>query len=600
MDFLVNPQITKVEPPFWFFGMKNPELQLMFYGPQISEFEVSTNFDCITKIVKTENPNYLFITINTHKLTESILPFYFKKEQEIVFIQKYEFKKRRENSANRKGFDAADVVYLIMPDRFANGNDQNNSSENTTEKYNRDLPAGRHGGDIEGIIKNLDYIQSLGATAIWSTPLCEDNDADFSYHTYAQSDVYKIDPRYGSNADYLRLAQEMHQRNLKLIMDYVTNHWGITHWMIQDLPTPEWIHQFKEYTETHHKRSVINDIHASQKDLEICLKGWFVPSMPDLNLENPLVLNYIKQNAIWWIEFADLDGFRVDTYNYSEPQAMANWTKAITAEYPNFNIVGEIWMPQTAQIAYWQKDSQIGALRQYNSNLPTVMDFPLMEAISKAFNEGYSNGDTGVMRLYDHFSNDFLYPNSNNILIFGENHDTQRLNQLFGNDIRKYKLTMTLLATVRGIPQLYYGSEIGMDGDKNNGDADIRKDFPGGWPNDPQNAFIASGRTEQQNQYFDFTSQLFNWRKTNNAIHSGKMTHYIPENNLYVYFRYTATQTVMVLLNNQDELQSITTQRFAENIQHYSLGRDILSNQLIDITHQILLEPKSSLILELA
>ncbi len=600
MSLNVTAQIDKIEPPFWYAGMHNPDLQIMFYGKNIAKYQVTvSNETKIINVKRTENPNYIFVTIDTRKTAATDVFFSFSTNNKLQFTQKYSIKKRREQSAQRNSFDASDMMYLIMPDRFANG-DKNNDSNNTTiEKFNRELPGGRHGGDIQGIINNLDYIASLGATAIWSTPLCEDNDAAYSYHTYAQSDVYKIDPRYGTNEDYVRLSTEMHKKNLKLIMDYVTNHWGIEHWMMKDLPTKDWIHQFDNFTQTNHKRSTISDINASKIDTQICLDGWFVASMPDLNQSNPLVLNYLKQNAIWWIEYANLDGFRVDTYNYSDPKGIADWTKAITDEYPNFNIVGEIWMHSQAQMAYWQKDSKIGAIQNYNSHLPTVMDFTLLDAIGTIFNEDDGSWDKGMVKVYDNFSNDFLYPNPNNLLVFAENHDTNRINEVYNSDFDKYKMTMALLATVRGIPQLYYGSEIGMRGDKNKGDADIRQDFPGGWEGDQNNAFTPEGRTEGQNQYFDFTAQLFNWRKTNEAVHFGKMTHYIPENNVYVYFRYTQNKTVMVLINNNKEAQNIKTNRFQENIKNYKSGKDILTNNDYDLSNEIAVASKSVLILEL-
>jgi glycosidase len=600
MSLTTNAQIDKIEPPFWFAGMHNPELEIMFYGKDIAQYQVATtNSVAITNIKKTENPNYLFVTINTKNISASTIDFLFKRNDKAAFTQKYILKQRKEKSAQRKGFDASDMIYLIMPDRFANGNPKNDSNEATVEKLNRDLPGGRHGGDIAGIIKNLDYISSLGATAIWSTPLCEDNDKAFSYHTYAQSDVYKIDPRYGTNEDYVRLASEMHKKDMKLVMDYVTNHWGIEHWMMTDLPTNDWIHQFENFTQTNHKRSTINDINASKIDTDICLDGWFVSTMPDLNQKNPLVLNYLKQNAIWWIEYADLDGFRVDTYNYSDPEGIAAWTKSITDEYPNFNIAGEIWMQSQAQMAYWQKDSKIGAIQNYNSNLPTVMDFTLHDAIGTIFNEDEGTWDTGMVKVYDNFSNDFLYPNPDNILVFAENHDTNRINEIYKNDFKKYQMTMALIATVRGIPQLYYGSEIGMSGDKDKGDADIRQDFPGGWGSDENNAFIKEGRTQGQNEYFDFTSKLFNWRKTNEAVHFGKMTHYIPENNVYVYFRYTDKKTVMVVINNSKTTQTFKTARFQENVQASKMGKDVLTGNSYDLSSKISLEGKTALILEL-
>ena len=593
-------QIERIEPPFWYAGMNNPELQIMFYGKNIAQFQVSvSNSLPITNVKKTENPNYLFVTIDTKNVKATDCFFTFKSKTSSTFTQKYSLKKRRENSAQRQSYDSSDMMYLIMPDRFANGKKNNDSNELTFEKYNRSLPGGRHGGDIQGIINHLDYLQELGVTAVWNTPLCEDNEENFSYHTYAQSDVYKIDPRYGTNEDYARLASELHKRKMKLVMDYVTNHWGAAHWMMKDLPTQDWIHQFETFTQTNHKRTTINDINASKIDTKICMDGWFAPTMPDLNQSNPLMLNYLIQNAIWWIEYADLDGFRVDTYNYSDPEGIAKWTKAITNEYPNFNIVGEVWMQNQAQIAYWQKDSKIAAIQNYNSYLPSVMDFTLLGSLGSVFNEDDGSWDKGMVKIYDNFSNDFLYPNINNLLIFAENHDTQRVNHVYNNDIRKYKMAMTILATVRGIPQLYYGSEIGMSGNKDKGDADIRQDFPGGWEGDANNAFTKEGRTEMQNEYFDFTSKLFNWRKTKSAVHFGKMTHYIPENNVYVYFRYNTTDNVMVLINNSNETKAINTTRFAENIGNHKTGNDVFTEQNIDITKEITLEPKSVLILEL-
>ena len=592
-------QIERIEPPFWYAGMHNPELQIMFYGKNISQFQVSlSNTIPITNVKRTENPNFLFVTINTKNISAKEIVFTFKNKKE-SFTQNYSLKQRRENSAQRKSFDASDMMYLIMPDRFSNGETNNNSNDSTTEKYNRDLPGGRHGGDIQGIINHLDYINELGATTIWSTPLCEDNDAQYSYHTYGQSDVYKIDPRYGTNADYVRLSNEIHQRKMKLVMDYVTNHWGIEHWMMKDLPTNDWFNKFENYTQTNHKRTLVHDINASKIDTKECFDGWFVPSMPDLNQRNPLVLNYLIQNAIWWIEFADLDGFRVDTYNYAEPSAIAKWTKAITHEYPNFNIVGEVWMQNQAQMAYWQKDSKIAAIQNYNSHLPSVMDFTLLGALGSVFNEDDGSSDKGMVKIYDNFANDFLYPNINNLLIFAENHDTQRINHVYNNDIRKYKMAMALLATVRGIPQLYYGSEIGMAGNKDNGDADIRRDFPGGWEGDANNAFTKEGRTAGQSEYFDFTSKLFNWRKTKSVLHNGKMTHYIPEKNTYVYFRHNSSESVMVLFNNSSETKTLKSNRFAENIGNHTTGKDVITDNIIDVTSEINLEPKSVLILEL-
>jgi len=595
----LSAQIDRMEPPFWFEGMNKSEVQILFYGKNIAQNSVQVSNDVvITNVTKTENPNYLFVTIDTKNVKAQNLEFTLTNGEK-SFKKGFEIKTRRPNSALRKSFDASDVMYLLMPDRFANGNPNNDSSSELQEKGNRSLPGGRHGGDIQGIINNLDYIKELGATAIWSTPMCEDNDKGYSYHTYGQSDVYRIDPRYGTNEEYKKLADEMHKRDLKLIKDYVTNHWGAEHWMFKDMPTYDWFHQFPGYKQSNYRMTTQYDTNASKTDAKLCMDGWFVPSMPDLNQSNPLVLNYLTQNAIWWIEYADLDGFRVDTYSYNDKEGIAKWTKAITDEYPYFNIVGEVWMHDQAQISYWQKDSPIAKIQSYNSYLPSVMDFTLHDTFGSVFNEDKTNWNDGMFKVYENFVNDFLYDNPNNLLTFVENHDTNRFNQIYKNDFKKYQMAMTLLATVRGIPQLYYGSEIGMAGDKGKGDADIRQDFPGGWNGDANNAFTKQGRTVEQQKFFEFSSKLFTWRKSKEVIHSGKMTHYLPDNNVYVYFRHNDKETVMVIINNAPDTQKINSTRFQENIKSFISGVDILSGKTINLKNEITIEGKTALILEL-
>ena len=595
----VSAQIDRMEPPFWYEGMNKSEVQVLFYGKNIAQNSVQVSNDVvITNVIKTENPNYLFVTIDTKNVKAQNLEFTLTNGKK-SFKKGFEIKKRRPNSALRKSFDASDVMYLLMPDRFANGNPNNDSSAELQEKANRSLPGGRHGGDIQGIINNLDYIKELGATAIWSTPMCEDNDKGYSYHTYGQSDVYRIDPRYGTNAEYKKLADEMHKRGMKLIKDYVTNHWGAEHWMFKDMPTYDWFHQFPGYAQSNYRMTTQYDINGSKRDAKYCMDGWFVPSMPDLNQSNPLVLNYLIQNAIWWIEYADLDGFRVDTYSYNDKDGIAKWTKAIMDEYPYFNIVAEVWMHDQAQISYWQKDSPIAKIQSYNSYCPSVMDFTLHDVFGNVFNEDRADWSNGMIKFYENFVNDFLYADSNNLLIFLENHDTGRFNHIYQNDFKKYQLGMTIMATIRGIPQLYYGSEIGMAGDKGKGDADIRQDFPGGWKSDTNNAFSASGRTAEQAKYFDFSKKVLNWRKSKEVIHTGKLTHYIPENNVYVYFRHNDKETVMVVINNAPDSQKLNLTRFQENIKSFTSGNDILSGKTIDLKAELSIEGKSSMIVEL-
>lgn len=599
-------QVQKIEPEFWWSGMKNTELQLLVYGKNISELQPEFSPQIpIKEVLKVENPNYLFITIDTKGIQPGKVELNFKKGKKSVQKFDYEFKQRNPNSAQRKGFDSSDVIYLLMPDRFANGNPGNDSHPDVTEKSNRNDIGGRHGGDIQGIIDNLDYLNDLGATTIWSTPLTEDNEKTYSYHGYASSDLYKIDPRYGTNNDYVKLSQELHKRNMKLIMDFVPNHWGLHHWLIQDLPSKDWIHYWKEGDEGFQRSNYIQtsqfDPNASQNDAEGCMDGWFDTTMPDMNHNNPLVINYLVQNAIWWIEYADLDGIRIDTYPYNDKKGITEWAKNVMDEYPNFNMMGEILMHSTPHIAYWQRNSKIGEIQNFNSHLPSVMDFPLHDILALTFNEAQTDWNKGMMRIYEHLSNDFLYPDINNLLILTGNHDVQRINESFDGNADKYKLALTLIMTMRGIPQIYYGDEIGMRGDKSIGDGDIRRDFPGGWKGDKQNAFTESGRTAEQKEYFDFTKKLLNWRKGNSAIHNGKTLHFVPQDNVYVYFRYNENsgENVMVVLNNSEKDQRLDLKRFEEGIKDFKKGKDIISDKEIDLTHQLEIKAKTSMILEL-
>ncbi len=598
-------QVEKVEPPFWWSGMHHNELQLMCYGKDISKYDVQIEDVTISDVTKTENPNYVFITLNTEQIKEGMIIINFKENDNVMFSQPYQFKARIENSSKRKGFDSSDVMYLIMPDRFANGNSENDTHPDTVEKADRSNPGGRHGGDIQGVIDHLDYLKELGVTALWSTPLLEDNEPVYSYHTYAQSDLYKIDPRYGTNEDYKRLSLEMHKLDMKLIMDYVTNHWGSKHWMIKDLPTKNWIHQWPEgFRRSNYRMTTQFDVNAAKVDAKGCMDGWFDTTMPDMNQSNPLLLTYIIQNAIWWIEYANLDGFRVDTYSYNDKNGIAKWTKAIMDEYPSFNIVGEVWMHDQAQMAYWQKDSKIGAIDNFNSHLPSVMDFTLHDALTVIFNEDEGAWDKGMIKAYDNFTNDFLYPDINNILVFAGNHDTNRINEIYQGDIDKYKMAITLLCTTRGIPQLYYGDEIGMLGNRDKkGDGDIRRDFPGGWQGDQQNAFLTAdtknGRTNDQEAFYSFTKKVLNWRKNTPVIHTGKLLQFIPFNNVYVYFRYTQEKTVMIILNNSTTDQEIDVARFTEGIKNFKIGTDIISDSNIDISENFTIKSKGSMILEL-
>ena len=601
---IVFAQLEKVEPPFWWAGMNHSNLEVLCYGKDISQYEVTTSKGIeIIEVKKTTNPNYLFVTIDTKNVKAGKFDINFKKGKKTEFSYSYELKQREENSALRKGFDASDVIYLLMPDRFANGDPSNDSTSDTVEKSNRKENGGRHGGDIQGIVDHLDYLNDLGITAIWSTPLLEDNEPTYSYHTYAQSNYYKIDPRYGTNDDYKRLASEMHKRDMKLIMDYVTNHWGSKHWMINDLPTEDWIHIWeggeKGFKRSNYTMSTQFDPNASEIDAINCMNGWFDTTMPDMNQQNPLLLKYMIQNAIWWIEYAGLDGLRVDTYSYNDKKAIATWTKSIMDEYPNFNIVGEVWMHNQSEIAYWQKDSKIGAIQDFNSNLPTVMDFTLHDAVTSMFHEN-QGWNTGMKKAYDNFTNDFLYPDIDNIVVFVGNHDTNRISEIYNEDLATFKLAMTLIFTVRGIPQIYYGDEIGMTGNKEkHGDGDIRRDFPGGWEGDLQNAFTESGRTETQESYHSFVKNILNWRKNKEVMHSGKFLQYLPQDEVYVYFRYNDTERVMIVLNNSDASKEIVLDRFSEGLQETTRGVDIISGRYMEFSETLIIPAKTSMIIDL-
>ncbi|GLU44055.1 glycoside hydrolase family 13 protein [Allomuricauda sp. NBRC 101325] len=597
-------QVERVEPPYWWTGMKNTDLELLVYGDNINQLEpVFSNGISIKKVVKVANPNYLFITVDTKGIADGVAQLSFKKGRKTVSTFDYEFKKRKAGSAERKGFDSSDVIYLIMPDRFANGDPSNDSTTNTIEKADREHQGGRHGGDILGVIDHLDYIHELGATTLWSTPLTLDNEKVYSYHGYASSDLYQIDPRYGSNEDFSKLSAELHQREMKHIMDFVPNHWGISHWLIQDPPDQNWVHYWEGGENGFKRSNYIQtsqfDPYASEVDAKGNMDGWFDTTMPDMNESNPMVIDYLVQNAIWWIENGDLDGLRVDTYPYNDKKGITEWVTRVMAEYPNLNIVGEVFMHETAHIAYWQKDSKIGAIQGFNSNLPSVMDFPLHDILPQVFKQDEQNWGDGVFKVYDHLTKDFLYPNINNVLIKMGNHDVNRINQEFDGDVEKYKLALTLIMTLRGIPQIYYGDEIGMLGDKGKGDGDIRRDFPGGWEGDAQNAFIASGRTDLQNEYFDYSKKLLNWRKGSKAIHQGKTLHFAPQDNVYVYFRYLPDESVMVVLNNSAKPQTIDLGRFSEGIKNHSKGINIINGEAYDLNLPLTIDAKTGWVFEL-
>lgn len=598
--FPVSYKINRLEPSFWWVGMKNPDVQLLVYGPAISDTKPVVNYPgvTVTNVQMTTNPNYLFVTLHI-ETTAKVGNFNinFIKDKKVATTHAYQLRERKAGSAMRQSYNNSDVIYLIMPDRFSNGNVKNDSVPEVFEKTKRSDPNGRHGGDLQGIINNLDYLSDLGVTTIWNTPVQEDNMETYSYHTYAITDLYKIDPRYGTNDDYRRLSDELHKRKMKLIMDVVPNHCGLNHWWMKDLPSADWVHQFPQFTRSNYRISAVMDPYASELDKKINAEGWFDTSMPDLNQDNPLMLTYLAQNIIWWIEFADLDGLRVDTYPYNDVNQAAKWVTSIRNEYPNINIVGECWQHSAAEIAYWQTGAK--NKDRFDSKLPAVMDFALTDALHAAFNEE-DGWNQGLARLYFSMGMDYVYPNPENLMIFADNHDMTRFTNIIGNDIKKYKMAMAFLLTTRGFPQLYYGTEIMMTGDKGKGDGDLRKDFPGGWPGDSRNALTAPGRTDLENDAFTFTRKLLNWRKQNPVIHTGKLMHFIPQDNCYVYFRYNDQKKVMVILNNHNtQSRKLDIGRFAEMLKGYSSGYEVISGKNIDNLNSIEINAKSAMIIEL-
>ena len=591
----LSAQVSKVEPPMWWSGMHNTNVMVTLYGENLADYAVASNDLTITDVVRLENKNYLFVYLDFAAAKPGTYQLVLEHSQKESIQIPYELMERREGSALRKGYDSSDFIYLIMPDRFANADPTNDSHPDLHEQSNRKDPWGRHGGDLQGIIDHLDYIAQLGVTAIWNTPVLEDNDPKGSYHMYAASDVYQIDRRFGSNEKYKQLSAELKKRNMKLIKDYVVNHWGLEHYMIQDLPSKDWINQWDEFTPSSHAKEIFSDPYAAEVDVKQLVNGWFVDSMADLNQKQPQLLKYLTQNAIWWIEYADLSGLRVDTYPYNSRDEVTLWSKAIMDEYPNFSIVAESWVINPIHLSYWQKDSPIAAMSGFNSQVTHVKDFALFAAVQEVFTEKTPWWDQKMNKIYKVFQNDFVYANPNDLMVFLENHDTTRINELV--DFENYKLMTTLLATVRGVPQTYYGTEISIKGSKEKGDADLRKDFPGGWPDDLRSAFTPIGRTPTENKYFDFTAQLFNWRKSEPVIHHGKTMHYAPQNEVYVYFRYTDTKSIMVILNANDEAQTLDLSRYKQRIGSATEAKDVFSGARVNLSNSLKIPPKSSSII---
>jgi glycosidase len=591
-----NPALTidHIEPSFWWAGMKNTDLQIMVHAKDVASLRTQINTPGIRLVsaVQTSNKNYLFLNL---KINESVKPQTFQidflKDDKVVFSQPYTLKERKSNSAVRVGFTTADVLYLITPDRFANGDPSNDNHPDMREKSNRSFKGGRHGGDIAGIIKNLDYIKSTGFSAIWLNPVLENNQTEYSYHGYSITDFYKVDPRFGSNDSYLDLVKNCHEKGLKVIMDMIVNHCGSFHWWMNDLPDTDWINFNNKFVNTTHQRAVIQDVHVSEYDKKMFTDGWFVETMPDLNQKNTLLSTYLIQNAIWWIEYADIDGIRMDTYPYPDKDFMSDWTCAVMAEYPGFNIVGEEWSENPAIVAHWLK----GKVNPngYSSCLPGAMDFPIQGALRKSLT------NNNWYPLYETLSMDFLYPDANSLVVFPDNHDMSRLYSQVNENLDLFNLGLTYMLTTRGTPQIYYGTEILMSNPGTDDHGIIRSDFPGGWQGDQKNGFSNIGLSSNQIETKSHIQKLLKWREKNGVIHHGKMMHFVPENNIYVYFRYDNDEKVMVVLSLNKKDVTLDLKRFKEMLPISFSATEIISGTNMELADSLNVPAYKSLILSM-
>ena len=596
---ILSQKITRMEPPNWWVGMKNTEVQLLVYGNKVSDFHPFIDYPNvrIEQVIKVQNPNYLFINLKVSEEAQAgTVKIQFSKNGKVKETYDWPLWQREKNATEQKGFDNSDVLYLITPDRFANGDVKNDELKGLQEKLNRDIKGGRHGGDIKGILQHLDYIKEMGFSAIWLNPLLENDMKEYSYHGYSTTDFYKVDARFGTNEDYRQLAKAADEKGIKLIMDMIVNHCGLDHWWMKDPPMEDWINTWPTYTQTNHRKSVLQDPYVSELDKKIFTDGWFVPTMPDLNQRNPFMATYLTQNGIWWVEYLGLAGIRMDTYPYPDMDYMTEWTQKIMEEYPNFNIVGEEWYQIPTIVAYWQQDKENP--NGYTSSLKSLMDFPVQVTMVEALvaEETWSGG---WIDLYEMIAQDFVYANPYDLVVFPDNHDMSRIFTQVNEDYGLFQLAIAFVMTTRGIPQIYYGTEILMDNSGTTDHGIIRSDFPGGWAGDKVNAFTGKGLTDRQKDAQNFLKKLLHWRQKMPAVHHGKMLHFIPEGGVYVYFRYNDDQKVMVILNKNTTTTHLELDRFKEMLDGVSEGTDVLSGKTYKMKQTIELPDKAPLILEL-
>lgn len=564
-----------IAPPHWWTGMASSSLELMLHGEKIAGHNVrlsDANGATLTRQRRLDSDNYLFVELDVSDASPGTITLELEDEAGSVTYIEYALKERQRGSASRQGFSAEDAIYLITPDRFANGDRSNDTVEGYDDPLARDDKGGRHGGDIAGIIDNLDYIKDMGFTQIWTMPLLENAMQRYSYHGYSTTDYYQIDPRFGSNALYRQLSDRAAEKGVGIIMDMILNHIGSNHPWMSDMPSDDWIHHSGEFSPTSHRREALHDPHGVQADIEDFANGWFVPTMPDLNQSNPHLSTYLIQNAIWWVEYANLSGIRVDTYSYSDKAFLSDWTMRLREEYPNLNIVGEEWSTNPAITAYWQQGSQ--RHDDYTSGLPSVMDFPLQSALTQSLNR-QENWDAGLRVLYETLATDFLYGDPYNLVVFADNHDMSRIYSQLNEDPALWDMAMTFLLTTRGIPQVFYGTEILMANPGTRDHGIIRSDFPGGWQGDTVNAFTGKGLSDEQRWAQQRIKQLLTLRKTHPLLFSGRLVHYAPQDGVYVYFRYNAqTQLpgMMVVINKGDQ-RTLDLDRFSTQLEKVSSMR---------------------------
>jgi len=594
----VGQKLTKIEPASWWRGMELDTVEFMVYGKDISELRAVGKELMVIGTTALESPNYLFVEvvipddtrIGTHKLL-------FKdqkgRQKGTLAIEVLE---REEGSAKRKGFSSADFIYLITPDRFRNGDPSNDQVKGMLEGPNREFIGGRHGGDLAGIIESLDYFEKMGISSLWLNPVLENNMETYSYHGYAMTDLYNVDPRYGTNEQYKELAEKAKEKGIGIIMDQVANHIGSLHPWMSDLPSEDWVNQWPEFTQTNHMKVSRFDPHGAEVDRKQFTDGWFVETMPDLNQRNEKLARYLIQNSIWWVEYLGLHGIRMDTWPYPDKQFLADWTKAILDEYPNFNIVGEEWVSDPSLISYWQAGT--AKMDDYTTYLPSIMDFPLQSAVVDGL-MGEATWRSSMTKIYESLANDYMYGDLNNIMIFPDNHDMSRIYTRLDEDFDKWKMAMTLFFTTRGTLQFYYGTEILMNNPGTEDHGVIRSDFPGGWEGDAVNAFTGEGLTAQQKEAQEFIRTLAHLRRQSCALNMGEMLHYIPLGEVYVYFKSFGDEHKMIVLNRNDEEVELGLERFQQGLEGFAQMNNVWTGEVEEICSTLTLAPMGSYIFDL-